>query len=82
MTALVSELQEAIGVLHSERFVDQAPAQLVAALVQEGIYPCSVRTMYCLLSARGEVRERRNPLRHPRYRRPDLLATGPNQVWS
>jgi len=77
-----SERQEVIEVLHSERFVDQAPAQVVAALLQEGIYHCSARTMYRLLSAQGEVRERRNQLRHPRYRRPELLATGPNQVWS
>jgi putative transposase len=77
-----SERQEVIEVLHSERFVDQAPAQVVAALLQEGIYHCSARTMYRLLSTRGEVRERRNQLRHPRYRRPELLATGPNQVWT
>ena len=76
------EHQEVIEVLHSERFVDQAPAQVVAALLQDGIYHCSARTMYRILSARGEVRERRNQLRHPRYQRPELLATGPNQVWS
>ncbi len=38
--------------------------------------------MYRILSARGEVRERRNQLVHPRYQRPELLATGPNQVWT
>ena len=77
-----SEQQELIEVLHSERFVDQAPAQVVASLLQEGIYHCSARTMYRILSARGEVRERRNQLVHPRYQRPELLATGPNQVWT
>jgi len=79
---LPSEQQQVIEVLHSEHFVDQAPAQVVAALLEQGIYHCSARTMYRILSARGEVRERRNQLRHPRYRRPELLATGPNQVWS
>jgi len=69
-------------VLHSERFVDQAPAQVVAALLSEDIYHCSARTMYRILGARGEVPKRRNQLRHPRYRRRELLATGPNQVWS
>ena len=77
-----SEQQEVIEVPHSERFVDEAPAQVVAALLAEGIYHCSARAMYRILSGRGEVRERRNQLRHPRYRRPELLATGPNQVWS
>jgi putative transposase len=77
-----SEQQEVTEVLHSERFVDHAPAQVVASLLQEGIYHCSARTMYRILSTRGEVRERRNQLVHPRYQRPELLATGPNQVWT
>src|SRR3569832_1201585 len=38
--------------------------------------------MYRLLRAHGEVRERRDQLRHPSYKRPELLATGPNQLWS
>jgi putative transposase len=77
-----TEQQKVIEVLHSERFVDQAPAQVVAALLGQGLYYCSTRTMYRILGSRGEVRERRNQLRHPRYKRPELLATGPNQVWS
>ena len=76
------EQQNVIEVLHSERFVDRAPAEVVAALLGEGLYYCSTRTMYRILGSRGEVRERRNQLRHPRYARPELLATGPNQVWS
>jgi hypothetical protein len=51
-----SEQQEVIELLHSERFVDQAPAQVVAALLAEGIYHCSARTMYRILGTRGEVR--------------------------
>jgi len=76
------EQHKVIEVLHSERFVDQAPAEVVAALLGEGLYYCSTRTMYRILGSRDEVRERRNQLRHPRYKRPELLATGPNQVWS
>ena len=68
--------------LHSERFVDQAPAQVAAALLDEDRYRCSVRTMYRILDANQEVRERRNQPRHPVYEKPELLATGPNQVWS
>ena len=75
-------LRSAVRVLHSERFQDKAPNEVFAALLDEGTYLCSVRTMYRLLEQAGEVRERRDQLRHPHYQKPQLLATGPNQVWS
>ena len=68
--------------LHSDRFVDQAPATIYATLLDEGRYHCSIRTLYRILEAQAEVRERRNQLRHPVYQKPELLATAPNQVWS
>ena len=68
--------------LHSERFVDAAPAAVYATLLDEGRYLASERTMYRLLAAHAEVRERRDQLRHPAYARPELLATAPNQLWS
>jgi transposase InsO family protein len=72
-----------VAVLHEERFVDLPPAQVWAQLLDAGqVPPCSIRTMYRVLAAHTEVRERRNQLRHPVYRKPELLATGPNQVWS
>jgi putative transposase len=81
--ALVSqERQEVLDVLHSEEFMDKAPQEVYAALLDQGRYLCSVRTMYRLLEANHEVRERRDQLRHPSYAKPELLATGPNQVWS
>ncbi len=77
------EKKEVLSVLHSERFVDQAPAAVYATLLDEdGIYLCSIRTMYRILEEHDEVRERRDQLRHPSYRKPELLATSPNQVWS
>jgi putative transposase len=78
----VAERHVVLDTLHSERFVDRAPAAVYAQLLDESQYLCSVRTMYRLLSAHHEVRERRNQLRHPQYHKPELLATGPNQVWS
>jgi putative transposase len=75
-----TERQTALVHLHSERFVDQAPHQVHATLLDEGIYVCSPRTMYRLLEEHGEVRERRDQLRHPAYQKPELLATRPNQV--
>lgn len=69
-------------VLNSERFQDFAPREVYATLLDEGQYLCHWRTMYRILEAHDEVRERRNQLRHPSYQKPELLATGPNQVWS
>jgi putative transposase len=77
-----SERREVLDVLHAPRFVDQSPADVYAALLDEGTYHCSIRTMYRILHGAREVRERRNQLRHPSYRKPELLATVPNQVWS
>jgi putative transposase len=76
------ERQRVLCVLHEERFVDKAPTEVYAALLDEGIYLCSIRTMYRILHENNEVKERRNILRHPQYEKPELLATGPNQVWS
>jgi transposase InsO family protein len=69
-------------VLNSERFMDQAPRQVYAALLDEGAYLCHWRTMYRILHAHGEVCERRLIGRHPTYKKPELLAEGPNEVWS
>jgi putative transposase len=76
------ERQHVLAVLHEARFVDKPPAQVYAALLDEDRYVCSERTMYRVLEAEGEVRERRNQLTHPPYAKPELLATGPNAVWS
>jgi putative transposase len=77
-----AERQQVLDVLHAPRFVDLAPAQVYAALLDEGIYQCSERTMYRVLAAQQEVRERRAQRRHPIYAAPELLATAPNQLWS
>ena len=68
--------------LHSELFVDRAPAEVYATLLDQGEYLCSERSMYRILAENGEVRERRAQLRRPIYWKPELLATRPNQVWS
>ncbi len=68
--------------LNSDRFQDSSPRQVYATLLDESTYLCSWRTMYRILDEYQEVRERRNQLRHPVYSKPELLATGPNQLWS
>jgi len=76
------ERQAVLATLHSDRFVDTAPATVYATLLDEGRYHCSIRTLYRILDAQAEVKERRNQLRHPVYQKPELLATAPNHVWS
>ncbi len=76
------EQEHVIDELHSDRFMDLAPPQVYAKLIDEGDYLCSISTMYRLLRKLGEVVERRRLRSHPPAQRPELLATGPNQVWS
>jgi len=71
-----------LDTLHESRFADLAPAEVYATLLDEKRYLCSERTIYRILEANQEVRERRNQLRHPKYTAPELLATAPKQVWS
>jgi len=76
------ERQTVVELLHSERFVDASPHTIQAMLLDEGRYYCSTRTMYRILAEEGELKERRAVRRHTRYAKPELLATGPNQLWS
>ena len=80
----LSDIEQAtvLDLLNGERFVDASPAETYATLLDEGRYLASERTMYRILAAAGEVRERRNQRCHPAYAKPELLATGPNELWS
>jgi putative transposase len=77
----VVERQGVLDLLHT-RFIDQAPAQVHATLLDEGTYLCSPRTMYRVLDEAHEIKERRDQVRRPHYAAPELLATRPNEVWS
>jgi putative transposase len=78
-----NERQSVIDLLHSQRFQDSAPHQVYATLLDEGLYYCSIRTMYRILEAEhGVVKERRKHVERPWYGKPELLATQPNEVWS
>jgi len=78
----LAERTQVREMLNSQRFQDHAPRQVYAKLLDEGQYVCHWRTMYRILEAHQEVCERRHQRRHPTYAKPELLATGPNQVWS
>jgi len=77
-----TERQAVLTVLRCEEYCDLAPAQVWARLLDDGIYLCSIRTMYRLLAAAGENRERRRQRTHPARKKPELIARAPNQVWS
>ncbi len=77
-----TEKTAVLDLLDSPRFQDQAPREVYATLLDDGLYVCHWRTMYRVLDEKQEVRERRNQRQHPRYAKPELLATGPNQLWS
>jgi len=77
-----AEQTAVLEVLHHPDHVDEAPATVYAKLLDEGTYLASTSTMYRLLRANAEVRERRRQATHPAAKKPELLASGPNQVWS
>src|SRR5437870_4936650 len=77
-----AELAAVLALLHEPRFVDLAPAEVYTTLLDAGQYLCSERTMYRVLAAHQEVRERRDQLRHAVYAAPELLARRPNELWS
>jgi putative transposase len=77
-----AERKQVMDVLHSQDYVDLAVPQVWARELDEGRYHCSIRTMYRLLEAHGESRERRAQATHPARTRPELVATAPNEVWS
>jgi putative transposase len=78
----VLERRRVLEVLNGERFVDLAPLQIYAQLLDEGRYLCSVSTMYRVLGEHTLVAERRRLARHPAKVCPELVATAPRQVYS
>ena len=77
-----AQRQAVLDLLREPRFADLAPAEVYATLLDQGVYHCSIRTMYRILDHHQEVRERRHQAQHPAYRKPELLAEAPNTVWS
>lgn len=76
------ERARVLEVLNQPRFADKAPAQVWATLLDEGVYLCSVSSMYRILRAAQQVRERRAVAVHPARVKPQLVATGPDEVFS
>ena len=77
-----AEKARVLAILDGPDFIDAAPAQVYAALLDQGVYVGSISTMYRILREHAQVKERRRQARHPARTRPELLATGPAQVYS
>jgi len=80
----LSEAERAhlLSVLNSAEFLDSTPMQVYATLLDRGVYLCSISTMYRILAEHAQVKERRRLARHPARARPELIATGPGQVYT
>lgn len=76
-----AERKRVLEVLHAPELVDRSPWSVYAALLDTCLYLCSVSTMYLILREAGEIKERRNQLNRPKYKKPELLATRPNEVF-
>lgn len=77
-----AERQRALQHLTCEEFIDRSPAFIVACLLDRNVYICSVRTFYRLLRTFVVVMERRRITRHPVYKKPELIAQQPREVWT
>ncbi len=77
-----AERWEILTVLDAPRFVDLPPIQIYAILLDEGRYLCSISTMYRILAEHAQLVERRRIARHPTRTVPELVATGPGQVYT
>jgi|APGre2960657505_1045072.scaffolds.fasta_scaffold64031_1 putative transposase len=77
-----AERQEILDLLRSDEFIEDTPYQVVSKLLDRGKWLCSISTMYRVLHDAKEVRDRRDQRRHPKYHKPIIQATAPNQLWS
>jgi len=77
-----AERQAVRDTLYGERFQDHTPTEVFATLLDEGTYLCSISTMYRILKADDATTPRSRARKHRHHARPELLATGPNQLWS
>ena len=77
-----ADRQEVLDLLHSGRFVDQVPAQVCAALLDAR--PLFVLGTHDVPDSGCEPRSARTaePTASSRLPKPELLATGPNEVWT
>ena len=67
---------------NTSRFRDMNPGQIVAILCEEGTYHGSDRTLYRIFTDKKALASRTESRKPgPGKKPPELVATGPNQVW-
>ena len=77
-----TERAKVLAVINSTAYADLSICQIWARELDEDRYHCSMSSMYRIARAAGQTRERRRLATHPAKVKPELLATGPSQVWS
>jgi putative transposase len=78
-----AEKVQVLELANSERFCDKTPREMYAILLDEDQrYVCHWRTIYRILAEVEQIRARRDQKSHPKVAKPQLKATGPNQVWT
>ncbi len=76
------EKHRALNLLNNVENIDKSPRQVFYEYLDSGEYICSLASFYRILNENGASCERRKIRKHRNYSRPELIATGPNQVWS
>jgi transposase InsO family protein len=77
-----SERKEILEIANSEEYMDKSPAQIVPALADKGVYVASESSFYRILKAEGMDAHRGKSKASTRSKPDELVATGPNQVYS
>jgi len=76
------EQQAVVEVLSSEKFLSKTPAEIYTALLNQGTYLCSTRTMYRILAQYPQLKEKRQQASISRNNKADSWVMRPNQLWS
>jgi len=76
------ERTRALALINTPVKAELSIGQAWFRLLDEGIYPCSLSTLYRIAREAGQCSDRRELATHPAFVKPELVATGPNQVWT
>ncbi len=77
-----AERAQVLALLCEDQHVDSSVAQVYAETLDEGTYLCSQSTMLRILRANRATKDRRRQRTHSAKKRPELIATAPNEIWS
>ena len=81
-TLVLAEVLQIVSWLGEERFAGLSVQQVFYRVLDEGEYIASQRSWYRVAAAHQLTGDRRRQSTHPPRVVPELVADGPNQVWS